>query len=290
MTRLWFAVLALAFALAAPPLALAEVRIYRPQHRLPAELEELAAGLMAGDGSALADPGTGNIVLKGPPALIEQALGVLTSLDVPLRSFTVESRLVRANELEALGVRASGWIRYGDLRVGRGLGGGGLRVSASDGRGSSRSSFASEVAVRDGGGADIWIGELRPETHTVLDESGRPARVVLAPEAFSRSGMRVEPRGLPDGSIELSIQQIVSHDRLDAPTEQTGARTQLRVQPDEWLVLGRTASGGVERERGLALHGAGGRARHGERSASDERLLLVRVRDASRPGDSGPRP
>ncbi len=282
MTRFRFAALALACVLAAPPAALGEVRIYRPQHRLPDELEELAADLLAGQGSATADPGTGNIVLKGPLALVEQAVGVLASLDVPLRSFTIESQLVRESDLEALGIRASGWIRYGDLRVGRGSGGPGLRVRASGAQKSARRSFASQVAVRDGGSADIWTGEVRPETLTVLDQSGRPTRVVLAPEGAGRSGMRVEPRGLADGSVELSIQQIVAHDRLDGPTEQTGARTQLRVQPGEWLVLGRVASGGEERERGLG--------RHREREASDEQLLLVRVRDASRPGDSGPRP
>jgi hypothetical protein len=259
------------------------VRIYKPRHRLAAELEDLAAGVMGSQGTAVADPGSGSIVLKGPADVISQAVGVLASLDVPLRSFQIESRVLDEHELERLGLAVDGWVDLGSVRIGRGTPGRGLELRAGSGSGSSSQYTHSLVAVRDGGSADVWTGRLEPETVTVLDERGRPTRVLVGQSRSIRSGLRVEPRGLPDGAVELWIQPIVAHDRLDAPVEETGASSQVRVQPGEWLLLAESGRSVETRASGLL-----GR---GETARDSHQVLMVRVLDrASPPAGSDRRP
>ena len=283
MARSWTAPLAALLWLWGVSPAAADVRIYKPRHRLAGELEDLAAGVMGSQGTAVADPGSGSIVLKGPGDVIGQAIRVLASLDVPLRSFEVESHVTDEYEVERLGLAVAGWVDLGGVRVGRGTPGQGLELRAVAGSGMASQHTGARVAVRDGGSADLWTGRIEPEAITVLDERGRPTRVLVGHTRIIRSGLRVAPRGLPDGSVELWIQPIVAHDRLDGPVEETGARSRIRVQPGEWVLLAETGRH-TEARAGTLLG-------HGETARSSHQVLLVRVVDrASRPAGSDRRP
>ena len=273
--------LAALLALAWTAAAAAELRIYRPRHRLPFELEELAAGIMGAGGSALTDPGSGQIVLKGPPDLLDQALAVLGGLDVPLASFAVESRVTSEAELERLGFRASAWVAMGDLRVGRSQPGS-LQLEAAASRVAGRTVSGAEISVRDGSSADIWSGRIEPEAVTVLDERGRPTRVVVAAGRAVRTGLRVRPRALADGSLELEVQAIVAHDGLDSPVQESGARSRIRARPGEWLLLASSSGETTSRVVGLSQLGRS-RERH-------DHVFLVRVRERSRSGEHEPYP
>ena len=244
----WLCVGTLALYLVATAAGAAGLELYRPQHRLPAELQELAAGFMGDEGSATADPGTGTLVLRGPRALIEQTLAVLRRIDVPLRSYQIEYELASTEQLARFGFGAEGWVELGDLRLGRGTAAEpGLRLEADESRGQARRRVHSMVRVRDGGWADLWI------------TAGRPLR----------SGFRVQPRGLADGSVELAIEAIASQDSLDAPVARTGARTRIRLEPGEWVALGSIAAQDQVQRRGLVSADS---ARH-----SLDQTLLVRV-------------
>jgi hypothetical protein len=244
----WLALGILALCLTATAAGAAGLELYRPEHRLPAELQELAAGFMGDEGSATADPGTGTLVLRGPRALIEQTLVVLRRIDVPLRSYQIEYELASTEQLARFGLGAEGWVELGDLRVGRATAAeAGLRLQADRSQGQARRRVYSMVRVRDGGWADLWTGAVRP----------------------LRSGFRVQPRGLADGSVELAIEAIVSQDSLDAPVARTGARTRIRLEPGEWVALGAIAAQDQVEGRGLV-------SADGTRRSLDQ-TLLVRI-------------
>jgi len=238
----------LALCLTATAAGAAELELYRPQHRLPAELQELATGFMGDEGSATADPGTGALVLRGPRALVEQTLAVLRRVDVPLRSYQIEYELASTEQLARFGLGAEGWVELGGLRVGRGTPAEpGLRLGADESQGQVRRQFHSMLRVRDGGWANLWTGAVRP----------------------LRSGFRVQPRGLADGSVELAIEVIASQDSLDAPIGRTGARTRIRLEPGEWVALGSIGTQEYVEGRGLV-------SADGNRHSLDQ-TLLVRI-------------
>jgi len=264
--------------LAAGP-AVAEVKLYRPAHRLAGELAPLAAAVLAPQGSATVDPGTGALLLEGEPGAIKQALAVLRQLDMPLRSFQVESLARSESELSGAGLALEGWIDMGSVRVGRMSGDPeGLRIRGGALASQGESRFEATVAVRDGSTADLWTGRDVPAAIT-LPPGDHGERVSATPWLRQiRSGFRVRPRGLADGSVELWIQPIVARDSLEAPVEETGAETRIAVRPGEWLVLGRIEQSASGEETGLgALASARGRR---------ETVLLVRVSDAPGRQDS----
>ncbi len=259
--------------LAAGP-ALAEVKLYRPSHRQAGELAPLADALLGPEGGAAVDPGTGTLLLEGEARAIEQALAVLRRLDVPLRSFQVESLARSESELSGAGLAVEGWIDMGGLRIGRMSGDPeGLRVRAGAlaSRGAGR--FQATLAVRDGSSADLWTGRDVPAAIRMLPGEDRE-RVFATPQLRPiRSGFRVRPRGLADGSIELWIRAIVARDSLERPVEEAGAETRITVRPGEWLVLGQ-----IEQSRSGTETGTRGLASHRGRR---ETVLLIRVSDAS---------
>lgn len=270
--RISTAVLALMLLLAQSATAADQTELYRPRHRLPAELLELASGVMGGEGSASLDPGTGTLVLRGPRDVLDQAVAVLARLDVALASFRVEFRSTTERALERAGIRIDGWIDLGGVRMGRPTSGpAGLRAAMGAVEQGSRRELRSVVAVRDGSTAQLWTGRLVPASIAVegAGEQLRAARV-LRPV---RSGFRVRPRGLGDQRIELEIQPIVSHDSLETPFSETGVATRLAVTPGEWIVLG-----AVEAELEAETHGliVAGESRERQRE-----VLLLRVSRSS---------
>ena len=266
-TRL--AALALCIGLTAAEWAVAEVELYKPEHRLPSELRALAEGVM-GSGTVSTDPGTGTLVLHGPRDEVRRALEVLRKLDVPLRTYQIESQTTPAEDLAARGFDVSGWVRMGALAMGRGVSPeGGLHLSAGHSHQQSRRRFHATVAVRDGSEAEVWTGLSVPAA-VRLHEDGE-GRVFVTPRLRpARSGFRVSPRGMGDGSVELTIQAVTAQDSLEHPVIETGARTRVRVEPGEWIALATIS-------RSSSHDGRGTLAWQDDLMRREE-VLLVRVR------------
>ena len=58
-----------------------ELEVYRPRHRLASELAPLVSGVLAPSGLAMADPGSGRLIIRGDRASIKTALDLLRELD-----------------------------------------------------------------------------------------------------------------------------------------------------------------------------------------------------------------
>lgn len=257
--------------------ALADVEIYRPAHRLPAELQELAAGVLGSEGSATLDPGSGAIVLHGSPQALARVRAVLADLDVPLQSFEIEYLALERSELEGWGLSVSGWVRIGSLRVGRGVAGSSqIELRAGQATGARQTRFRSRIAVREGSTADLWLERARPAAIALTEESDSEGRIFTVPYLRPvRSGFRVSPRLLEGGAIELRIQLIVSSDRLDEPIAELAAASELLLAPGKWAALG-----GVSQASSEASASVGDFEEHG---FSRDQVLLVRVHPSGGP-------
>jgi len=227
--------------------------------------------LLAGQGSAVADPHSGKLILSGEPEAIAQALEALRSLDQALRQYRVDSETSTRKALEGASARVEGWIDAGDVRIGRVVGPEGVRLHAGAGGGGSSERLAATVVVLEGRTAEIWTGADHPVTTRTIERAGPWARVTESTELVSvRSGFRVRPRGVGPEKIELEITPIVEEFGPDGSIRETGASTQIRVSPGEPVAIG-----GVTREEASAeaevFQGAG------RGSTSSESLLVVRV-------------
>jgi len=221
----------------------AEVELYRAQNRPAAELAPLAAELLEPAGTAFADPGTGILVLKGPPEALGEALDLLQRLDVPLISYRIETVVTSQGELLALGASADGWIELGDLRLLR-AGGQELSILLLSLFDHTRNRFHSQVSVLQGHRADIWTGSvIAPQLHVFRDEEAGEVetRVFTSTPALQlRSGLSVRPHGRPDKTVDLEIQPVVEENTPEGIVI-TGAATRVRLQPGEIVAIGTTS-------------------------------------------------
>ena len=245
--------------------------IYVPRNRPAEELAPLVQALLAGQGSAVADPHSGKIVLSGDPAAIAQALEALRSLDQPVRQYRVESETSTREALDRASGSVSGWIQAGDLRIGRVVGPEGVRLRASAGGAGSYERLAATVVVLEGRSAEIWTGADHPVTTRTTERAGPYARVTETTELVSvRSGFRVRPRSAGPEAIEVEITPIVEELGPGGSIRETGASTQIRVKPGESVAIG-----GVTRQEQSA--GADLFRGAGRESLASESLLVVRV-------------
>lgn len=232
------ALLALVAALAVTAVARAELELYRPEHRTAAELVALAGPLIGEEGVVTADPGTGTLVLQGPPEVLAEALEVLRRLDVAPQSYQIESRVITLADLARMGVALEGWVEVGDLRIGRGpQGEAGLAARAA--RAASHGAMHSMLRVLEGEVADVWTGR------TEFAEFPTPHGTARIPVDTRRSGLRVRPRGVADGRVEVEIQPILSGDGPGPAVSVAGAAARVRVEPGSWVAIAgiRTRSG-----------------------------------------------
>jgi hypothetical protein len=203
------AALLLALPLASSAEEAAEV--FRPVHRPAAELAEVANDLLGARGRAVMDRAAGAVVLRGEASALAAALEALRALDVRPATYQVRSTLTSLRELEAAGLSVREWRRSPDVRVAALDGpaaGLALRVHASRSRDDRR--FEGTVAVLDGHGAEIWTGAIYPARLRGLyaTPSGVVRRETTALVAV-RTGLRVRPRALGDGSIDLELEPII---------------------------------------------------------------------------------
>ena len=260
------ALLTLAFSAAAGGL-----EIYVPRNRTAEELAPLVQAMLADQGSAVADPHSGKIVLSGDPAAIASALEALRSLDQAVRQYRVESETSTREALDRASASVAGWIEAGNLRIGRVVGPEGVNLHASAGGAGSSARVAASVVVMEGRSAEIWTGADYPVTTRTVERAGPYGRVTETTELVPvRSGFRVRPRSAGPEAIEVEITPIVEELGPEGSIRETGASTQIRVRPGESVAIGgltrRESSAGAD-----VFHGA-------ERGAgASESLLVVRV-------------
>jgi type II secretory pathway component GspD/PulD (secretin) len=273
------ALLALILGLASP-LGAATFEIYVPRNRPAEELVPLVQGVLAGQGSAVADPHSGKIVLSGDPAAMEEALALLRSLDAPIHQYRVESETTTRAALDQASASVSGWIDAGGVRIGRVRGPEGVNVRASAGGGDSVARLGASVVVLEGHSAEIWTGSDYPVTSRTVERAGRYSRTTESTELVQvRSGFRVRPRAAGDDAIELDITPIVSELGPGGSIREQGAATQIRVRAGESIVIG-----GVTREAGGSeVDVFRGAARS---SGSSDSVLVVRVTEIGDAGDA----
>jgi hypothetical protein len=236
----------LACALILAPLAAgADLEVWTPRHRPAAELQGAAEAALGPGGVAAVDRGSGRLVLRGTQEAIAGAIALLERLDVALASWRIEARATRLDRLRAAGVEIEGWTAIGDLRVGRPGGPEGLRAVLRASASVERSGFTGTVVALDGRPAELWTGSDRLERVRVLET--RPGGLVEREGAVIvpvRTGMRVTPRALPDGRVELEIAPLVEERRADGTIARAGLATRAIVRPGESVVVAAVTTGG----------------------------------------------
>ena len=266
---------ALAFGVALLCLALSaaagSLEIYVPRSRPAEELAPLVQAMLAGQGSAVADPHSGKLILSGEPEAIAQALAALRELDQAVRQYRVESETSTREALDATSAHVDGWIEAGDVSIGRVVGPEGVRLHASAGGGGSSERLAASLVVMEGRSAEIWTGSDNPVTTRTIERAGPYARVTETTELVPvRSGFRVRPRSAGPEAILVEITPIVQELGPDGSIRETGAATQIRVRPNESVAIA-----GVTRQASSAGTDVFRGAERG--SSARESLLVVRV-------------
>lgn len=267
--------LGLALLLAAAP-ARAESSVYRAQHRTAEELLPLAKAALAGQGNAVADPGTNSIVLLGPPGAVAEARALLEAQDRALRTVIVHYEERRRSELEESGIDVRWSAGTGAVRVGNAVrrGDDGTRVvirpEATERQGDART--AGTLRVLDGQAGRITTGQNVPvETGRVLaDGRGRRLAVVDTHRVDADTGFEVRPRVLGDGQVRLEIRPFGARVQPDGTIATSGATTTVVLQEGgEPAVIGGLGSGVTSGSSSLSGRSA--------RTSRDDRVLLLSV-------------
>jgi hypothetical protein len=270
----------------------AEVQLYRVRARPAVELAGIVGPLLAPDGTAVADESGGFVLLRGSAEAVAQALETLETLDVTPRQYRIESELASRAALQARGLRVSGWLEVGDLRIGRAargpargrepraprqraegsraLHGEQVEGSVRQLRADSSGRFRASVVALEGSPAEIWTGNVFPVAVRTFE--GRHGRrdLTLHETAWVpvRQGLRVQVRGAGD-QVELDLVPIVEDGHPASGIREVGASTRLRIRPGEQLVIGSL-------QRGAAQQFADPLAGESTEEWTDD-VLLVRV-------------
>lgn len=274
------ALLAAAIGFAAA--AAADVELYQPRSRTGEELAAIADGLLRPEGGAMADPGTGTVVLRGGRKALDDALAVLRQLDAPLAQYRVETETTTRESLALRELELRARVRLGDFEIAT------VPAPSADGerveiRGRvldsrSRRDFRAELRTLEGRWAEVWTGELFPVRIREFARRGEDGTLVYetTPALIGvQSGFRVRPRGLADGSIEVEIAPVVRAGNPVDGIRETAAAMRLRLAAGEQIAIAAAsqARDGRDLEPGRRL---------AQSSGSDDAVLLLRVtRDAA---------
>jgi hypothetical protein len=230
-----------------------EVQLYRPQSRDAEELAALAGPLLAPEGTAVGDAAAGVVILRGPAEAVEQALAALRSLDVAPRQYRILSELTSRERIRAQGLEVEGWIRIGDVEIGR-LSGApryDLRVAVKQLRADDRRRFETQIVVLEGRTGEIWTGSEFPVVIRQFESGRRDLRIQETTGWVPvRQGLAVRPRALGD-EIGLEVWPIVEDGHPDQAIRQIGAATEIRIRSGESLVIGQLTRDDQTRSGGL---------------------------------------
>lgn len=260
------AVVLLLLALAAAPAlpARADMEVYRPRHRLAAELLPLAETALGERGRAVLDPGSNALVLMGDPEALARARAVLTELDAARQTVRVHYARRSRAALEAAGVEVRWRAEAGPLRIGNAVGrepGAELRLLGAEGR--AEGGLAGSLRVLEGETGRIETGTVVP-----FETGGRWHRRTQLVDASS--GFEVTPRILGDGQVRVALRPYEARPTAEGGLATSGAETVLVLEPGETTVLGGLA-------RRTATDAAGILSGAARAEAEEEQLLLLRV-------------
>jgi type II secretory pathway component GspD/PulD (secretin) len=250
-SKLIVALVLLLATLAADASAQARFRIYEPRSRSAEELAPLVAPMLGPDGTAVADAHGGSLILEGDPAAIADALAALESLDAPLHQYRIESETRSRESLEGAFAGVAAQVDGGGLRI--------LRIAAGANRADRTRRLGTSLVVLEGHTAEIWTGTTMPTRF------GRD--VALVPV---RSGVRVRPRALGSGEIELEITPVLAERGRGNEIRELGSSTQIRVKPGESVAIAGITDASDERGAGFPP------SAHAESGGSDS-AIIVRV-------------
>ncbi len=255
-----------------------ELEIYRPRHRLASELAPLVSGVLAPSGLAMADPGSGRLIIRGDRASIKTALELLRELDAPLSAYQVRSTITTLRELRRTGFEIAGWIEAGPVRIGRGTApdrNARLRVRSILAVGDTR--FQGLVTTLDGHAAEIWTGTTHPE-RVRTRKAGTGSLEVLETTTLVpiQTGFRFLPRGLPDGRVRLHIAPVTAEEEPQGRVVRASATPEIIVTPGEVVVI----ASGQERVSEISVDPF---ASLDLREGTTDTVMLVTVERLSRP-------
>ena len=233
----------LALTLAGPAsFARADVELYEPRHRSADELAVLIDPVLEPDARAVADPGTGVLLLRGSAAQLGTARELLARLDVPLPHYLVESRIESREALRLQGYGIDTALQLGTLRIAR------LREPPAPKRPGrvlfhetgteTEERLEQSLRIAEGQTAELWTGALMPIRIRNFELRDRGERVVeTEPLLALRTGLQLRPRGLPQGDIELELSAVETHSETGAEIARTSSTARLRLSPGEWAVV-----------------------------------------------------
>lgn len=228
----------------------ARFHIYEPRGRTAEDLAPLVAPMLGPDGTAIADPHGGSLILEGDPEAIAAALAALETLDQVPHQYRIESETRSREALESGGAQLR-WVDRGGVSV--------ARVSAGAGANDRTRRVAASVVVMEGRTAEVWTGSEVP-----MHFGNETALVPVL------SGFRVKPRTLGTGEIELEITPVTAEQGRHGEIHELGSATQVRVRPGESVAL---AGIGETRDARGASFPPGVHASHGTGDAA----IVVRV-------------
>ena len=198
--------------------AQARFRIYEPRSRTAQELAPLVAPMLGPDGTAVADPHGGSLILEGDPAAIADALAALETLDAQLHEYRIESEMRSRESLAGAFASADARLAGGGLQI--------VRIAAGAGSADRARRLGTSLVVLEGHSAEIWTGSTIPMRFG--------ADTALVPV---QSGVRVRPRTLGSGEIELEITPVLAERGRGNEIRELGASTQIRVKPGESVAI-----------------------------------------------------
>jgi len=265
--------LAAALVALAAAAAAADTLVYKPRSRLAEELLPLAQAALAGEGNAVADPGSNSLVLIGPAGALAQARALLEQQDQALRNVVVHYESRRASDLASSGVRVAWQAANGGVRVGNVFvpgAGNAVAVRPEAGEGRQQGGSQGMLRVLEGQPARIAAGVDVPVVTRSVSRWGVETNTALV---AAESGFEVVPRVLGDGHVRLEVSPFDARVAGGAPGRpviaRSGGATSVVVAPGERAAI---ASLGSARSTSAAGLSGGGTT-----TSNDELLLVVWV-------------
>jgi len=258
-----------------------ELELYHPRHRPAGELAPLAQGLLGSEGTVVADPHSGKLILNGSASAVQRALQGLRQLDTPLAQYRIEAWQTSEQDLRLRGFEVGGWLEVGELRIGRvRRPGTGASVVFRTLRTEGAELQLANLLVLEGHEAEIWTGALHPVALRVFRKRSTDEQILeTTPLVPIRSGFRVRPTSLADGSIQLEIAALVEEEGPAGTRARTAAYTRVQLQPGEEIAIAEIGRQGSKLDTSSSL-------RYERETSAGNTLVGVRVS----PTDSDRRP